>query len=78
MCQRNEYMDHQNSNNNPKFEIGQIVMVKNHAFHTFKSKYLLDYRVKKIINDITLLLDTPNGKERKNILMLSNHVAHRN
>ena len=33
--------------------------------HTFEAKYLLDYRVLKIFNDSTLLLVTPNGKERK-------------
>ena len=65
MCQRNEDMNHQISNNNPKFEIGQLVMFKNHAHHTFEPKYLLDYRVLKILNDSSLLLVTPNGKERK-------------
>ena len=40
-------------------------MVKNHACHTFEPEYLLDYKVVKIINDSTLLLITPNGKERK-------------
>ena len=40
-------------------------MVKNHAHHTFEPKYLLDYRVLKLLNDSTLLLVTPNKKERK-------------
>ena len=62
MYQRNEHMDHQNSNNNLKFEIGQPVMVKTHAHSTLKPKYLLDYRVLKILN---LLLVAPNRKERK-------------
>ena len=39
-------------------------MVKNHAHHTFEPKYLLDYRVLKILNDRTLLLIMPYGKER--------------
>ena len=38
----------------------------------FKPKYLLDYKALKIINDITLLLITPNGQERKQILMMLN------
>ena len=40
-------------------------MVKNHAYGTFKPKCQLDYRVLKILNDSTLLLVTPNHKERK-------------
>ena len=50
MHQRNKHMDQQISKNYPKFEIGQLVMVKNHACHTFETKYLLlDYRVLKIM-----------------------------
>ena len=48
-----------------KFEIEQPVMVKNHTHHTFEPKYLLDYRVLKIINESTLFLIMPNGKERR-------------
>ena len=55
MCQRNEHMDQQISGNNSKFEIGQPVMVKNHVHYTFDPKYLLGYRVLKILNDSTLL-----------------------
>ena len=40
-------------------------MMKNHAYHTFEPKYLLDYRVLKVPNDNTLLLTVPNGQERK-------------
>ena len=40
-------------------------MVKNHAYHTFESKYLLDYMALKIVIDSALLFITPNGKERK-------------
>ena len=40
-------------------------MVKNYVYYTFKPKYLLHYRVLNILNDITFLLVTPNGKERK-------------
>ena len=45
--------------NNTKFEIGQAVMVKNHAHHTLKPKNLMDLRVLKIFNKSTLLLVTP-------------------
>ena len=44
---------------------GQPVMVRNHACHTFEPKHLLDYRILQILNDSTLLLVTPNGKESK-------------
>ena len=40
-------------------------MLKNHAHHSFKPKYLLDYKVLKILNDSTLLPVTINGKEWK-------------
>ena len=63
--QRKEYTDQQNNKNNTKLKIGQPVMVKNHACHTFEPKHLLDYKILKIVNDSTLLLITPNGKERK-------------
>ena len=62
---KNEHRDQQINKKNPTFKIGQPVMGENHAHHTFEPKYLLDYRVLKILNDITLLLVTPNGKERK-------------
>ena len=65
MYHRNEHMDQQIGNNNLKFEIDQPIMVKNHACHKFEPKCLLDYGMLKILNDNTLLLVTPNGKERK-------------
>ena len=40
-------------------------MVKNHESFTFEPKYLLHYKVLKMINDSTLLLIMPNVKERK-------------
>ena len=40
-------------------------MVQNCAHFTFEPKYLLDYKVLKILNDSTIFLITPNGKERK-------------
>ena len=51
--------------NNTKFEIGQTIRIKNHACHTFKPKYQMDYRELKIINKSTLLLVTPNEREHK-------------
>ena len=40
-------------------------MVKSQAHHIFEPKYLLDYRLLKIINDDTLLLIISNRKEKK-------------
>ena len=51
--------------NNTKFEIGQTVMLNNHAHHTPKPKYLMDYRVLETLSQSTLLLVTPNGRECK-------------
>ena len=64
MHQRNEHKDQQINKKNPTFEIGQPVMVKNYAYHTFETKYILDYRVLKILHDSTLLVVTSNVKER--------------
>ena len=47
------------------FKDSQPVMVRNDACCTFELKYLLDFRVLQILNDSTLLLITPGGKERK-------------
>ena len=49
MHQRNKHTDNQHSNNNPKSEIGKLVMVTNHACQTLEPKYLLDYRVLKYL-----------------------------
>ena len=40
-------------------------MVKSHACHIFNPKYLLDYKELTVIDDSTLLLVMPNGKEIK-------------
>ena len=53
------------SKNNPKFKMGHLVMVKNHPYPTFKPKYLLGYRVLKILDGSTLLLVTLNGNDMK-------------
>ena len=65
LCQRKEYTDQQINKNNTKIANGQPVIVKYHACHTFNPKYLLDYKVSKVIKDNILLLVMPNGKERK-------------
>ena len=51
--------------NNTTFEIGQTIMVKHHVPYVFECKYLMHYRVLKILNDSSLLLVTPNDTEHK-------------
>ena len=63
--QRKEYTHQQINKNNTKFEISQAVKVKYHACHSFEPKYLLDYKVLKMINDSTLLVIVPYGNEWK-------------
>ena len=46
-------------------KIGQLVLIKNHAASTFQPKYLGDYRVMKIVNDSTVIVSSPDGKEKK-------------
>ena len=62
---RKENLIGHNHKNITNFEIGQIIIVKNHTCHTFEPKYLPDYNVLKVLDDSTPLLMTPNGKERK-------------
>ena len=37
-------LNHCKPRNNTKFEIGEALMVKNHAHHVFKPKYLMEYQ----------------------------------
>ena len=47
------------------FEVGQLIAVKNHLRNTFETKFTSDYRILKIINEHTLLIESPDGKTRK-------------
>ena len=47
------------------FKIGQLIAVKNHLRNTFESKFIADYRVLEIVNDCTLIVDSPDGKTRQ-------------
>ena len=46
-------------------KIGQLVLIKNHTGTTFQPKYLADHRVIKIVNDSTLIVSSPDSKEKK-------------
>ena len=47
------------------FKIGQPIFVKNHLRNTFKSKFIADYRVLEIVNNCTLIIQSPDGKTRQ-------------
>ena len=46
-------------------KIGQLVLNKNHTTSTFQPKYLADHRVVKILNGSTVIIPSPDGKEKK-------------
>ena len=46
-------------------KIGQLILVKDHQKDTFDHTYIYDHRVLGILNDGTLVLTTPDGKERR-------------
>ena len=39
--------------------------VKNHLRNTFDTRFISDYRIVKIINECTVLIESPDGKARK-------------
>ena len=44
------------------FKVGQLIAVKNHLRSTFKPKFVSDYRILRIVNEYTLLIQSPSGK----------------
>ena len=47
------------------FKLGQLIAVKNHLRNTFETRFISDYRILKIINECTLLIESPDRKTRK-------------
>ena len=47
------------------FKVGQLIAVKKHLRNTFGSRFVSDYRVLKILNEQTLLVDSLDGKTRQ-------------
>ena len=43
---------------------GQLVLIKNHSVRAFQPKYVADYRIIKVINKNTVILASPDGRER--------------
>ena len=48
-------------------KIVQLIFVKDHDKGIFDPTYIFDLRVSGILNDSTVMLTTPNGKEKCNI-----------
>ena len=46
-------------------KIGQLVFVKKHQKGTFDPSYVFDHRVAGILNHGMVVLNTPDGKEKK-------------
>ena len=78
LCQRKGNPTGHNHNNNTKFEINQPVMVKNHAHHTFKPKYLLDCKVLKYLMTAHSCSLHQMAKKEKQILTMLNLAAQQN
>ena len=47
------------------FKIGQPIAVKYHLRNTLEFKFIADYRVLEIVNDCTLIVQSPDGKTRQ-------------
>ena len=47
------------------FKVGQSIAVKNQLRNTFETKFISDYRILNIINECTLLIESPDGKTQK-------------
>ena len=46
------------------FKVGQLIAVNNHLRNTFKTRFVSDYRILKVINECTLLIESPDVKTR--------------
>ena len=53
-----------------KFKVGQLIAVKNHLKHTFDTKFISDYRIVKIINECSLLIESPDGKKPGKLILM--------
>ena len=47
------------------FKVGQLIAVKNYLRNTFESRFISDYRVLEIVNECTLLVESPDSKTRQ-------------
>ena len=47
------------------FKIQELVLIKNHAASTFQPKYLADHRIIRIVNYSTVIVASPDVREKK-------------
>ena len=47
------------------FKEGQLIAVRNHLEYTSGTRFISDFRILKIINEHTLLIESPDRKTRK-------------
>ena len=62
---KTDTLEHNNNFKSHHFKIGQLIAVKNCLKSTFDTKFISDYRISDIINECTLLIQSPDGKTRK-------------
>ena len=62
---KTDTLEHNKNFKSQHFKVGQLVAVKNHLKGTFDTKFISDYRILNIINECTLLIQSPGGKTRK-------------
>ena len=57
------------------FKVGQLIAVKNHLRNTFEIKFVSDYGILKIVNECTLLIESPDGTYSPIYIMKFLHVS---
>ena len=62
---KTEALEHNKHFKSHEFKVGQLVAVKNQLRNTFDTRFISYYRIVKIINECTLLRESPDGKTRK-------------
>ena len=62
---KTDTLEHNKNFMSHHFKVGQLVTVKNHLKNTFDPRFISDYRILNIINECTLLIQSPDGKTRK-------------
>ena len=67
---KTDMLEHNKNFKSHHFKVGQLIAVKNHLKSTFDPKFISDYRILDIINEHTLLIQSPDGKTRRLTLMM--------
>ena len=62
---QSEHETERKYNHTTDLKEGQLVRMKKHIVRVFQPKYLADYRVIKVITENTVIVVSPDGRERK-------------